>query len=85
MLVECGESRLGIHALYQAICKLQENPEQITMLHAELCRLCLHAKNLKPAFKILTDATTLSNEVNNSGIFYLIYTITTYLFLIFNF
>lgn len=54
----------GIYTLERAISKLQENPAQLTTLHADFCQLCLLSKNFKPALQILdNDITSISKEV----------------------
>lgn len=52
-LVEQQQPIKGINLLRKAISKLQLYDSQLTSIHADLCQLCLLAKNFKPALAIL--------------------------------
>lgn len=60
----------GIELLTVAINKIQTSPSQLTLIHADLCQLCLVAKCFKPALKFLDiDITTIAtaDEVSVSS------------------
>ncbi|KRZ16404.1 COP9 signalosome complex subunit 3, partial [Trichinella pseudospiralis] len=47
---ECG---IGIDMLVKAIRRLQQSPNYWTSIHADLCMICLRAKNVNPAVPFL--------------------------------
>ena len=54
----------GIAPLCRAIQKARMNEMQLTSIHADLLRLCLMSKNLKPALEFLNaDITDINTEV----------------------
>lgn len=54
----------GIAILQKAIKKLQMSSTQLTPVHADLCQLCLLAKNFKPALEFLDiDMVSIGQEV----------------------
>jgi len=60
-LVEARSPLRGIELLSVAIRKLQLNDSQLTLIHADLCQLCLLAKCFKPAMKFLdVDITSIA-------------------------
>jgi len=62
-LVRAGQPLKGIALIARAIAKIQLHPAQLTSIHADLCQLCLLAKNVKPAIQVLdTDITDISRE-----------------------
>ncbi|KAL8594125.1 COP9 signalosome complex subunit 3 [Nucella lapillus] len=65
-LTERKQAQRGIAILCQAIRKIQTHPSLLTSIHADLCQLCLLAKNLKPALPFLdVDVTEISRESGN--------------------
>lgn len=62
-LVESKAPMRGIELLSVAIHKLQTNETQLTLVHADLCQLCLLAKCFKPALKYLDiDMTSIATQ-----------------------
>jgi len=62
-LIVKQEPGRGISLLAKAIERLQTSPTQLTLAHADLCMLCLKAKNFKPALKFLDfDITDIAKE-----------------------
>ncbi|XP_014243020.1 COP9 signalosome complex subunit 3 isoform X2 [Cimex lectularius] len=60
-LIEAKSPIRGIELLSTAIRKLQTHPSELTLIHADLCQLCLLAKCFKPALKVLNqDITSIS-------------------------
>jgi len=53
ILIGKHEPTRGISLISKAIERLQTTPAQLTLAHADLCMLCLKAKNFKPALKFL--------------------------------
>lgn len=67
-LIEAKMPLRGIELLGRAIQKIQTSPSQLTLIHADLCHLCLMAKCFKPALKYLnTDITTISTAEEGSS------------------
>ncbi|KRZ87660.1 COP9 signalosome complex subunit 3 [Trichinella sp. T8] len=52
-LVSGNECGLGIDMLVKAIRRLQQSPNCWTSIHADLCMICLRAKNVNPAVPFL--------------------------------
>ena len=52
-LVDRKKPMRGIVVLKRAISKMQSDASQLTMVHPDLCRLCLLAKCYKPALPLL--------------------------------
>lgn len=62
-LVESRQPIKGIALICKAITKIQLHNAQLTSIHADLCQLCLLAKNVKPALQFLDiDITDISRE-----------------------
>jgi COP9 signalosome complex subunit 3 len=62
-LVEKKQPMKGIAWLCRAITKIQLHSSQLTSIHADLCKLCLTSKCLKPAVQFLdVDVTEISKE-----------------------
>ncbi|KAL4240060.1 COP9 signalosome complex subunit 3 [Mactra antiquata] len=62
-LVERKQPSRGIQILVTAINKIQLFQAQLTSIHADLCQLCLLAKNFKPALQFMdVDITDISKE-----------------------
>lgn len=65
-LIDKKQPTSGLELLSTAIRKIQLYPSQLTSIHADLCQLCLLAKNFKPALEFLdTDITDISKEGSN--------------------
>lgn len=63
MLVDKKQPIRGISLLVRAISKIQLSPSQLTSIHADLCKLCLLSKCMKPAVQFLdVDITDISKE-----------------------
>lgn len=63
-LIEQKQPMKGILLLKKAISKLQLYDSQLTLIHADLCQLCLLAKCFKPALQVLNvDITGICQEV----------------------
>lgn len=63
ILISKHEPARGIPVLSKAIERLQTSHSQLTLAHADLCMLCLKAKNFKPALKFLdVDITDIAKE-----------------------
>ena len=62
-LIEAKSPMRGIELISIAIKKLQTDDSQLTMVHADLCQLCLLAKCFKPALKFLDiDITAIATQ-----------------------
>lgn len=62
-LCQRGLAIRGIKIICRAIEKIQEQPSQLTSIHADLCQLCLDAKCLKPALNYLDiEITDIAKE-----------------------
>lgn len=62
-LVEAKSPMRGIELISIAIKKLQTSDSHLTLVHADLCQLCLLAKCFKPALKFLDiDITSISTQ-----------------------
>ncbi|CAH0381158.1 unnamed protein product [Bemisia tabaci] len=62
-LIEFKTPMRGIAILQKAIKKLQMSSTQLTPVHADLCQLCLLAKNFKPALEFLDiDMVSIGQE-----------------------
>uniref|UniRef100_A0A0K8S908 COP9 signalosome complex subunit 3 N-terminal helical repeats domain-containing protein n=1 Tax=Lygus hesperus TaxID=30085 RepID=A0A0K8S908_LYGHE len=59
----------GIELMSVAITKIQTSPSQLTLVHADLCQLCLVAKCLKPALKFLDIDITSIATADEAGQF----------------
>lgn len=66
-LIKTRRSVAGINLLAKTISKIQFNVSQLTMIHADLCLLCLDAKCLNPAIKFLeVDYTDIRLSIENT-------------------
>ncbi|KAF6202310.1 hypothetical protein GE061_004708 [Apolygus lucorum] len=68
-LVEAKMPLRGIELMSVAITKIQTSPSQLTLVHADLCLLCLVAKCFKPALKFLDIDITSIATVDEAGQF----------------
>jgi len=63
ILINKHEPARGILLIAKAIERLQTSPGQLTLAHADLCMLCLKAKNFKPALRFLdVDIVDIAKE-----------------------
>lgn len=74
-LVKAKQYLRGIDLLTKAIPKIQNQPSQLTSIHADLCKLCILAKCLKPALTFLdVDISDISKENDSFDVkYYLLY------------
>ena len=62
-MIEKKTPQQGINTVARAISKIQISTSQLTSIHADLCQLCLLAKNMKPALPFLdVEITEISKE-----------------------
>lgn len=62
-LIDKKQALKGLVFLVKAIERIQVCPSQLTSIHADLCKLCLLSKCMKPALKFLdADVTEISKE-----------------------
>lgn len=70
-LVSTGQAVKGIAVIMKAIDKMQLHPAQLSSVHADLCQLCLVAKCLKPAVRLLDrEIIDISRENNHFDVKY---------------